>query len=165
MNPKEMLDVLEDSQRRFDASIDGLDDATMAIPGVVGEWSVQDLVGHVTAWELLIVQRIDRERRGEPQIEPDWASADEYNAREVERRRGWSLAQVRDEAADTRKRLRALLAAITDEEWATVITVRERECSLGDWIGGALNGEDGPGTHSSEHAGQIQAWRDAVMSG
>jgi len=39
------------------------------------------------------------------------------------------------------------------------ITMRGREAPLGEWIGGALGGDDGPGTHAAEHAQHIMAWR------
>ena len=56
------------------------------------------------------------------------------------------------------------IEAITDEEWALMVTIRERERTLGEWVGGALGGEEGPGTHAAEHAEQIRAWRAARAS-
>ncbi len=155
----ELLSSVEASQRHLDEAIAGLDNAAMSEPGVVEQWSITDLVGHVAAWEQLVVQYLERWRRGEPPLEPTWSSADEYNAGEAARRHSWTLDQVRDDAAETRRRLQALLAGITDEEWGGQITMRGRELRLGAWIGGALGGDDGPGTHAAEHAQHIMAWR------
>jgi hypothetical protein len=159
MTKDELIAVAEASWRRLDGSVAGLDEAAMLEPGVVGEWSIKDTLGHVTAWDELVVDYLGRWRRGEAQPTRDWSSADEYNARQAARRQGWSLAQILDEAADIRGRLRDLLAGLTDEEWEQPETIDERQRTLGEWVGGALNGDEGPGTHAAEHAGEIEAWR------
>ncbi len=161
----DLLPIVEASQRRFDEAIAGLDDAAMIEPGVVEQWSIKDLVSHIAAWEHLVVQYLERWRRGEPALEPTWSSADEYNAGESARRHTWTLTQVRDDAAETRRRLQALLVGMTDEKWDMQMTMRGRERPLGAWVGGALSGDDGPGTHAAEHARQIVAWRSKRESG
>lgn len=165
LGKEDLMTSVAASQRHFDAAIADLDDAAMMEPGVVERWSIKDLVGHVAAWEDLVVQNLERWRRGEPPLEPAWSSADEYNAGEASRRASWTLAQVRDDAATTRQRLHALLAGITDEEWELRITMRGRERPLGVWIGGALSGPEGPGTHATEHAQHIRVWRRGLESG
>lgn len=161
MTRDELTAIIEDSWQRLDAAVDGLDDAALVEPDVVGPWSVKDLLGHVTAWDRLPVQYLEHWRRGEPQPERDWTSTDEYNAREAARRQSWAPEQVREEAADTRQRLRGLLAGISAEEWAAPVTLNVRERPLGEWVGGALSGPAGPGTHAAEHAAEISAWRAA----
>jgi hypothetical protein len=52
-----------------------------------------------------------------------------------------------------------MLQSLTDEDWNTIVGEGERQGPLGDWIGGALSGDLGPGTHATEHAEQIQSWR------
>ena len=161
MTQREMLDTLDASWRTLDAAVAGLGEADQMEPGVVGSWSSKDVLGHVTAWDSLVVQYLEHWRRGEPPPVRDWDATDDYNAREVTRRQDWTLAQVRDEAADIRRRLRALIAGVTDEEWATVVTITDRERPLGEWVGGATSGDDGPGTHAAEHAAAIRTWRSA----
>ncbi len=161
MTQREMLETLDASCRTLDAAVAGLGEADQTEPDVVGSWSTKDVWGHVTAWDSLVVQYLERWRRGEPPPVRDWDATDDYNAREAARRRDWTLPQVTDEAADIRRRLRALIAGITDEEWATVVTINERERPLGEWVGGATSGDDGPGTHAAEHAAAIRAWRSA----
>lgn len=161
MSRNELTTLIEESWRRLDAVVAGLDDAALVDPDVVGPWSVKDLLGHVTAWDLLAVQYLEHWRRGESPPERDWTSTDEYNAREAARRQSWTLEQIREEAADARRRLRALLAGISAEEWAAPIALNGRERPLGEWVGGALSGPAGPGTHAAEHAAQISAWRAA----
>lgn len=161
---QELMARVEAAQRGLDAAIVGLDDAALAEPGVVGAWSIKDVLGHVTAWEQVVVQPLEQRQRGEAPTIAGLGSTDEYNAHEAGVRQDWTLQQVRDEAASVHGRLQALLAAITDEEWAAPLTIGERERPLGAWIGGALGGDEGPGTHAAEHAVQIRAWRAARES-
>ncbi len=159
----DLLVIVERSRHDLDAAIDGLDDTAMAVPGVVGAWSIIDIIGHVTAWEQVAAGYLEQWRRGEPPMIPDWVSVDEFNAREAAKRHGWSIARVQEEAANTHRHMLALIASITDDEWATPVTIREHEQTIGAWICGALNG-DGPGTHAAEHARQIQNWRASRAS-
>ncbi len=161
MTRREMLDTLDASWRTLDEAVAGLGEADQMEPGVVGSWLIKDVLGHVTAWDSLVVQYLEHWRRGEPPPVRDWDSTDDYNAREVARRQDWTLAQIMAEAVDIRRRLRALIAGVTDEEWATVVTITDRERPLGEWVAGATSGNDGPSTHAAEHAAAIRAWRSA----
>jgi DinB family protein len=160
MDQRALLAIVEDSWRRLDAAVAGMDDAALSEPGVVGEWSVKDLLGHVATWDQRAIEHIERWLRGEPPALTG-VSTDDFNAREAARRHGWTPTQVRADAAETRQRLRAALASIGDAEWATVITVDGRRRPAGEWIGGTLSGDEGPGSHAAEHAAEIRAWRDA----
>jgi len=161
MTKQDLVAIVEASWRRLDAAVADLDETAMQEPGVVGSWSIQDTLGHVTACDDLVVQHLERWRRGEPSPERDWDSVDEYNAHEAAKRQGWPLTRVMDEAADVRGRLRALLDGVTDEEWAGLVTVNAQQSPLGEWVGGELGGDEGPGTHAAEHAAEIEAWRAA----
>jgi hypothetical protein len=160
MNQRELLTVVEDSWRQLDAAIDGLDEKTMVEPGVVEEWSVKDLLGHVVAWEQVALKRVDRWRKGEGFDDLIGGSVDVFNAAESARRRQMFLNEIRDEMAESRRQLRALLESLSDDEWNVVITSGDRSETLGAWVGGDLYGE-GPGNHAAEHAGHIRAWRSA----
>jgi hypothetical protein len=161
MKKEELLAAVEASWCRLDGSVEGLDETAMLAPGVVGDWSIKDTLGHVTACDELVMQYLERWRRGEPQPNSDWSTVDEYNALQAARRQGWSLAQILDEATDIRGRLRTLLAGLGDEEWEQQVTINARQQTLGEWVGGELGGDDGPGTHGAEHAAEIESWRAA----
>src|SRR5262245_53694858 len=160
MNRQQLLAVVEDTWRQLDTAIEGLEKAALSEPGVVEAWSIKDLLGHITAWEQMALRRVERWRRGEPLVDPDWTSTDAYNAGEAVRRRDLPLAAVAAESAETRQRLRATLEELTDDEWATLVGEDQQRGPLGDWIGGDLGGA-GPGTHAAEHAQHIRIWRDA----
>lgn len=160
MNLQEIREVVEDSWRQLDAAIAGLDDAALEEPGVVGTWSIKDVLGHVTTWEQMALRHVEQWRGGETPAGLGTSSIDDYNASEAARRHAWALARVREESADTQQRLRATLESLTEDDWAARTGRGDGERTLGDWVGSALGGAI-PGAHAAEHAEQIQAWRDA----
>lgn len=165
MSKADLLAALAAAQRQFDDAITGLDEAALVEPGVVGAWSIKDLIGHVAAWEQLVIESVEQWWTGEAIPTPAWSSADEFNAQAAGRKSDWTLEAVRVDAAQTRRHLQAVLAQLTDDEWSRPVVIRDRERPGGAWIGGALSGDDGPGTHAAEHARQIQAWRAARRRG
>ncbi len=161
MNQRELLAVLEDGWRQLDAAVAGLDEAAMAEPGVVGDWSVKDVLGHVTAWELVALRHIEAWRAGDSLDFQQGTSVDAYNAAEVARRRQMFLSEVRGEMAETRARLRAAIESLADDEWQAPVTVGPHSGTLGQCVGSDLGG-DGPGQHAAEHVRHILAWRAAT---
>ena len=51
MKKQYLLDTLENAWQQFKESYQGLSEAQISQPGVIGEWSVKDIIGHVTTWE------------------------------------------------------------------------------------------------------------------
>ena len=47
----QLLNRLERAWHTLEASYAGLSDAEMMEPGVTGDWSVKELIAHVTTWE------------------------------------------------------------------------------------------------------------------
>jgi hypothetical protein len=164
MDRQQLLAIVEESWKILDAAIEGLDERALAEPNVVGPWSVAEVLGHVTAWEQQALQDIEQWQRGEPLSTGGGTTVDEYNAAQAEQRRGWLLAQIREEQFATRQRLRSTIEVLSDSEWNSTRTVGDQTRSLGDVVAGDLNG-DGPGDHAAEHAHQIQAWRHATGRG
>lgn len=133
------IDRVQTSWQGFLDTIDGIPDDRLADPGVAGDWSVKDLLGHVAFWESRVVDRFDREARGEPH--PD--GGDDYEAINQEQHRlraGQSVAEARDESQRTH---------------AALVATLERTPSVDpDTIAG--NTWD----HYDEHIADIRAWRE-----
>ena len=51
MKKQSLLDTLDKAWQEFKESYRGLTEAQISQPGVIGEWSVKDIIGHVTTWE------------------------------------------------------------------------------------------------------------------
>jgi hypothetical protein len=51
MDKSELLSELEDQRQEFLDLLEDVPDEWMLVPDVVGEWSIRDVLAHLTAWE------------------------------------------------------------------------------------------------------------------
>lgn len=160
MDREQFLQVVTAAWHELDAAIAGLDEAALSEPGVVGQWAVKDLLGHVTSWEQQALAEIEQWQRDERITAITSEGVDSFNAAEAERRRGWTIAAIRAEHAATRERLRVAASSLPAIAWTSVVQAGGKQRTLGELVAGTLGG-DGPGDHAAEHARQIRAWRAA----
>lgn len=159
MTRDEILDALEDEREKFLEAIDGLTDRQIQMPGVVGEWSVKDIMIHLSAWEAEVVKLLWQAKNGQKpssmhftQVDVDatnqqWFS--DYHSRSLER--------VQDDFAAVRKQTVRRVEAFSDKD----LEDPQRYSWLGDrplweWIAGDSF------EHEAEHTEQILAWRAGV---
>jgi hypothetical protein len=77
-----LIQKIEGARTNFESTLGTLDRAQMTQPGVVGNWSVKDIVAHLTAWERLMVVWLADYPRGVPVERPTGdAEFDELNER------------------------------------------------------------------------------------
>ncbi len=110
--------------------------------GVVGEWSVKDLIGHVACWMADAAQLLERMRMG-TYVRPQ-RDVDELNRRFYESLRDLDLPTIKAECAASRNRMLQELAALPeiDDEARTrfresgVVHYREHLEQLERWLAG-----------------------------
>jgi hypothetical protein len=87
-------------------------------PGIAGDWSLKDLMAHVTAYERGLVKWLEGAGRGEAVTFPDLDHPDlDYrNALILAASRSRSWEEVEGEAAAVFDRLLALVAGLSEEE-------------------------------------------------
>ena len=69
----------------------------LAEVGVEGPWSVKDLIGHISTWEIEAMDGVGRYLPGQDLGEPAWPEdINWFNARSVEGKRSTPLAEVLD---------------------------------------------------------------------
>jgi len=82
----------------------------------MGDWSVKDVIAHISAWNLEITRSIDEVlQRKAPWYLNKGETA--FNIAEVEKRRDWSLQEVLDEWESSFDSLTHRIEEITAEEW------------------------------------------------
>jgi uncharacterized damage-inducible protein DinB len=83
---------------------------------IMGDWSVKDVIAHISAWNLEITRSIDEVLQKKA---PWYLSKGEtaFNIAEVEKRRDWSLQEVLDEWESSFDSLTHRIEEITAEEW------------------------------------------------
>ena len=120
-------------------------------PGIIGRWSVRDLLAHLVAHEQRALGEIAAARRGERQT-IDHAAVDEFNA-------GAALAWAalgRDEAVAVWERSHAQVVAMLRELAETDLAPGSAlERTLDDTVDGAL--ANNTYAHYAEHLAELEA--------
>ena len=68
----QLLDDLDAEQSAWEALLRDIGEERMTQPGVEGEWSIKDIVAHLTAWRRRTVSRFQAALRNEPAPPPPW---------------------------------------------------------------------------------------------
>lgn len=152
MTMNEVLNKLRIGRSEWEAMLARVDATRMTEPGVLGDWSVKDVIAHVTWGEREMVPLFrDRELVGSPL----WRlTTDARNAAMVEESRSKSLAQVLAEARDVWPELLAALEGITDAELNDPAHFKDMPADWVPWQILAGNTYD----HYLEHLEPIRNW-------
>jgi hypothetical protein len=149
MNRQQLLKQLDTAWTAFKESYAGLSDAQLMEPGVTGQWSVKDLIAHVTWWEEEALQHLPRILTGgrPPRYSLQYGGIDAFNAQMTEQTRGLSLADVLRQSEDTHQRLLAYIHSVPEEPFTRETHFRRR-LRLDTY------------SHYPKHAKAIRAWRE-----
>jgi hypothetical protein len=104
---RRLLQRLDTAWEAFEASYAGLSDAQLMKPGVTGDWSVRDILAHVSTWEEEALTHLPLILEGgtPPRYSVRYGGLDAFNARMTEQKAGLSLAAVRQQLRETHHRL------------------------------------------------------------
>jgi len=143
-----LLTKLDAAWAAFHEAYAGLSDDELLIPGVTGDWSVRDLIAHVTWWDAEALTHLPLILNGgrPPRYSVKYGGIDAFNALMTERKAPLSLAEVRREADATHRRLVAYLESLPPEQ--IIANDRFKRRLRLDTHG-----------HYPIHAGEIRAWR------
>jgi len=97
----------------------GLSEADMVAPGVEGEWSVKDILCHISTWEKYLLDRLGMVMTGEPPQYPAMASWDDvhrFNAQVYADNKGRSLSSVFLEFRSLYRGVITVLEALSDTQ-------------------------------------------------
>jgi len=102
-----LLGKIDTAWIEFQESYAGLSDEEILAPGVTGEWSVRDLIAHVTWWDAEALKHLPLILEGgrPPRYSVTYGGIDAFNAMMTERKHDLSLADVRREFEETHRRL------------------------------------------------------------
>ena len=84
MTKQELLQAIHTERAAFEAALTGLTPEQMTVPGVMAEWSVKDILGHIAMWESRLVTILYSNERDVPpkmlhgQVEVDKINAESY---------------------------------------------------------------------------------------
>jgi hypothetical protein len=118
MSKARFLKTMQAERERWEALLARLNATQMAQPGVTGDWSVKDIVAHVTAYEHGLVEWLEAASRGESIEFPDLdhPDVDYRNALIFQKKREWPLEEILLESKEVFRRLLQLVQALSEED-------------------------------------------------
>ena len=142
---------LERSWTALRSVIESVPDAELTAAGVVDEWSIKDVMGHIAFWDARAALTLRAATAGKPQDIPkgegdNWV--DEWNEREYLARKDKSFKDIRGEWITSHENARNAL----DETPESVLHVQFGPGKVIDYFAGDTY------THYDEHADQIKSW-------
>ncbi len=154
MDKATFLEMLQVERADWEALLAELDADQLTQPGAAGEWSIKDIIAHVTWHEREMVGVL----RARALVGSDlWnLPLDERNAVIYEQNRHRSLDDVRTEAETVFQQLLEGLQDISDDELADPGRFRDIPAEWQPWKIMAENSFE----HYRDHRSQIRAWRD-----
>lgn len=157
MTRAELRAELERSRADLEETLQGLSEADLLRPGAVGEWSVRDVLQHLSIWEAETIQLILGFRRGRrPPSERFTADVDTLNARWHVATRHRPLDRVLADFRAVRRQTLKQIDDLTDDELSQPKAYPWLEGRpLAEWIA-----ED-TYLHEKEHAAEIRLWRQS----
>ncbi len=151
----DILKELQEENARWEALLAEIGEADMMKPGFAGDWTMKDVVAHLTGWRRRSVSRLQANLRHEPAPPPPWPedlqTDDEINAWIYEQNRDRSLEEVLQDSREAFEQLFQVIAAFSESDLADP----GRFPGLG---GEPLTGAAFFGHFHEEHEPNIRAW-------
>ena len=121
----------------------------MTEPGVTGNWSVKEILAHVTTWEEEALKHLPLILKGgrPPRYSVMYGGINTFNAQMTERKRGLSLSEVLKQLDETHRRLIAYIHRAPEEQFTRETRFRRR-LRLDTY------------SHYPKHARAIWQWRE-----
>jgi Mycothiol maleylpyruvate isomerase N-terminal domain len=135
-----LLARIDESWRQLFAALDDIPEERFSDPGVIGDWSLKDLFGHLAFWDENAVREIERALAGLPRQDNEWQEMNEA-----------------DHAARRDRPLPEQRAAMHQAHAALV----ERLESVAGIEAAPIDAAIRPDTyeHYADHAADIRTWR------
>lgn len=138
MKKSELLNWLQEEYQQWEAFLDQIGPECMEQPGVNGDWSMKDIVAHLTGWQPRLITHLQAAQRGEPEPPPPWPAhlqtEDEINAWIYESNRGRSVDEVLNESHRVFQQFLAVIEGLPEDVRIEQVHQGERVYHL-VWLG------------------------------
>lgn len=157
MDKEELIRALEGGREAFLDSVEGLSDEEMVAESVFDDWTVKDILAHLTMWEAELVKLLWQARQGQKPTSVHFAevSMDEQNAKWHRRNKDRPLERVLGDYHGVRPQTIRRVEAFSDRDLTDPKRYAWLEGTpLWKWI--ASDSFE----HEAEHLAQIREWRN-----
>jgi uncharacterized protein (TIGR03083 family) len=149
----EIFEELDHTRAALLEAVEGLGEDALDRKGVVGEWSVKNVLAHIAAWEEWVVQALPR--RLDTGTTPDdfrarVADEDRFNAEEVAKREELTPSEQLIELQRTREALLAELRGLDAAVWERRNLWDTWEGTLAEYLRDSIVG------HEREHIDELR---------
>jgi hypothetical protein len=150
VNREQLLSRLDTAWAAFQASYAGLASSRLTEPGVAGDWSVKDIIAHVTWWEEEALRHLPLIMAGgrPPRYSVTYGGIDAFNAMMAERKRNVPLSDVLTQQNDAHQRLIDFIQSVSEDQFTRETRFRRR-LRLDTY------------SHYPIHTNAIREWRQA----
>lgn len=158
MKKSELIERLQVSRQELERLLRGLDDGQMVEPGVMDDWSIKDILAHVSRWEGETVTMLFELKQGQKPTRArikNMEDVDRVNAEWHEEDKDRPLDLVLSDFRGLRKQTIRRVEKFTEAELNDPdLHPSLRGEPLHRWI--AIDTYE----HEAEHAGHIKKWRE-----
>jgi len=114
----EKIEYLKNGHNKLQGLINSLDTKQLTELKVLKDWTIKDVLSHLSAWNWEELKSVDQLLNGE---RPWWweIPEEEFNEQEVLKRRNISVEEVIKEWKDSFNQLMEKIETLTDQEWET----------------------------------------------
>ena len=105
-----------------------MSNSQLAEPGAAGDWSVKDIIAHVTWWEEEALRHLPLIIAGDrpPRYSVTYGGINAFNAMMAERKRHVSLSDVLTQLDDTHRRLVDFIRSVPEDQFTRETRFRRR---------------------------------------
>ncbi len=149
MDKQQFLKKVDLAWAALATSYAGLSESQLRAPGVTGDWSVKDILAHVTTWEAEALKYLPLILAGgsPPRYSTRYGGIDAFNAQITAQKRGLSTPDVLRQLAETHRRLLDFIQTAPENQFAQETRFRHR-LRLETY------------SHYALHANMIRGWRE-----
>ncbi len=157
MTKEKLLKEIQFERQRLEKVVERISAQQMITPAVVGDWTVKDLLAHITVWEQRMVHWLEQTIRDEvPEMLPPgmtWDDLDQWNEETYQKHRHRALDEVLSDFELSYHKALSSVQEITEEDLVDPQRFPWRE-GRPLWIMVAAN----TSWHYKEHEETITAW-------
>jgi len=128
MDRQQLLKKVDKAWLELKAAYAGLPDSQLVEPGVVENWSVKDILAHVTTWEEEALNYLPLIAEGgkPPRYSVMYGGINAFNAQMTEQKRGLSLPEVLGQLEETHRRLIDYIQSVHEAQFTRETPFRHR---------------------------------------
>lgn len=139
-----LLSLIQSEHERLEATLQTLSEQQIQQSGVAGNWSIKDILAHLTWWEQAMISEVVHGVELDPGLQGEPWSTERANALTVEAKRSTPLSAILSEFVDSYSQTVDMVEDLEEKDLAN------------DELYEHLT--NNTGRHYAEHRQMIEAW-------